>query len=298
MKDKEILDILRKNNIEMFPVRSSLDVDCDVVLDSENLNDFIKFCNLINNRIAFYEILYIELDDYKVDEDEVRELTEGIISERIEESYFEYGNELKLEDFREEIHKVVEKVKTHNKKVCQKINALNEPEVFSADIYVIYNGVSVGVRLMSDYMKDYPMTNEVMDNLEVDVISLIEPKILMHIIDKDTYYAQEEERRNQKRERERQEWEEQAEREQKEWEEKRRLDIEKYENAMQEIEKNLWNDKSLMECTTKKSRHIYAKKLSRECSERYDMYITISDLEILVNDVYEIAVKQLKNNIE
>lgn len=269
MNGKDILEKLHQNQIEIFPVKTGLDADCDIILDGNNLDEFVRFCNSINNRIAFCEITYIELEDYVVDKDSLIEAIKDTISDKLERTYFERENELNLDDFYDEINIISQRIDAHNESVRQKITALKEPEIFFADVYVIYNGVQVGVSMSSDYMDNYPIAPQLAEILKDEIISLITPKLSSCEIDRITYLNQEAEQR------------------QHEWEEQERLEKEHRQEIMDKIETFIENDTSLLECTTKQSRRAYAKRLSKIYSEKYNMRIAIIDLETMVNDIYE-----------
>lgn len=268
MKEKEILGKLYENQIDVFPVKTGLDSECDVVLENSNIDEFIRFCNLTNNKVAFCEIAHIELEDYVVDEDEIREKIYEAVAEKLEESYFDEGRELTVDDFKDEINKMINEICVHNMRVKDKISALNEPEILFADVYVIYNGVQVGVSMRSDYMDDYPMAFEIIEVLRENVEELIAPKLALYEMDSDSYY------------------EKRFEQQQREREEKRRAEREKYQRALLEIEEFIKNDNSLFKCTNRKLRHAYAKRIAEEYSEKYELHITIGDVEVKVDEVY------------
>lgn len=269
MKEKDILEKLYENQIEVFLVKTGLDVECDVILENNNMDEFIRFCNFTNNKVAFCEMTYVELEDYVVDEDEIREEIREVLEEKLEESYFDEGNELTADNFNDEINKLIKDVQVHNKKVTAKINALNEPEIFFADIYVIHNGVQVGVSMHSNYMEEYPMAFEVMEEMKENIEELIVPKLALYEMDRSSYF------------------EKMVEQRQREREEQRRAEREKYQKTLLEIEVFIKNDASLSKCTNRKLRHAYAKRIAEEYSEKCELRITIADVEAKVDEIYE-----------
>lgn len=269
MKEKDILKKLHENQIEVFQVKTGLDVECDVVLENNDIDGFIRFCNLTNNKVAFCKVTYVELEDYVVDEDEIRDEIREVFRLKLKESYFDEGNELTTDDFTDEINKLIKDVQVHNKKVTAKINALIEPEIFIADIYVIHRGVQVGVSMYSDYMEKYPMAFEVVEEMKENIEELIVPKLALYEMDRSSYFKKLVEQR------------------QHEKNEQRRAEREKYQKTLLEIEVFIKNDASLSKCTNRKLRHAYAKRIAEEYSEKSELRITIADVEAKVDEIYE-----------
>lgn len=264
MKKDDILRVLEENRIQAFEVETGLDVGCDILLKDCSLNKFTNFCHSIGKEIAFYEVTYIGLEDYIVDEHETHERIERIISSKLESCYF--GDiELSTEDFKEEINQKMQEICKHNSAVVKRIAALNEAEVWIADVYVIYDGVQVGVRLTSEYMDDYPMAFEIEDALEESVTELISDKISRYEVNESSHY----------------------ERLMREMEEQRNQEKEQRKKAMTEIEEFIEEDTSLLECTNQKLRHAYAKQIAEEYSTKFDVAIRIGDVEVIADKIYK-----------
>lgn len=262
MVRSDVLRTFQKNNISAFEVMTGLDIDCDVILKDCDLMGFVEFCHSINKNIVFYQFLDLELEDYIVDEDNIRNSIKEIIEDKLEDNC--YDEPLTVSDFDDEINKKMHAIHQHNIEVKKRVTALKQVEILFASIYVIYDGMQVGIKLDNDYMDDYPMAFEIEENLEADVLGLIEDKLSMYEIDDASRFER---------------WE--MEREQKRIEEK-----EKRDKALDEICNFVTNDISLRNCTNQKLRHAYSKQIAEEYSEKYGVLITIGSAEAVVEEIY------------
>lgn len=255
----DILKTLEMNELKVFEVMAGLDVDCDVVLKDCDVAGFLKFCDSINSDVVFCHFLDLELEDYLIDENHIRET----IIEIVEDKYQDTG--LSIEDFENEISEKMNDIQKYNAKVRKKFSELRQKEILFASIYVVYNGMQVGINLYNDHMEGYPMAFEIEEGLEKDILELIEDKTTIYETDGGSRYEC---------------WE-------KEWEQRRIEEKEKREQALVEIRDLVANDASLCNYTNQRLRHAYSKKIAEQYSEKYDVQITIGSVEAVVEECYK-----------
>ena len=66
---EEFLKLCEKNNIQAFETLTEYDEDTDILLATDDINEFIRFCTSFNINCIFYNLeLYEGKDVYKLDE--------------------------------------------------------------------------------------------------------------------------------------------------------------------------------------------------------------------------------------
>lgn len=270
MTKKDLLKIFKSKKIQFFEVENILDEDCDIILSSDDYDCFFDFCAMTNSKVAFYNTMYIDEKDYLVDEDAIRESIDEIIYDKISRCYFNDEDELNIEDFEAEISQIMKQIKKHNESVVRALSTLNDDELFSTDLFAIYNGVQVGIKVFNETIMNQYLTNtQIEKELEKTVMEVIEKKLSKYEFGEHLHsrsYVN-------------------FEKERKEFEAKQK-------EALEEAEKFLEQDETIIELTNQKLRHAYAKKIAKEYGERYGAYITISDVEVIIDKLY----KDLKAN--
>lgn len=268
----DILKRLNSSGIKTYSVLTGLDYDCDIILEKSNVEELIRFCDATGNRVAFYEVIYPELEDYIIDEEEFQGNLACAIEERLEDSYFSDGESLTISDFSKEIQRARKKVHQRNVSAEEEFSKIQEGEFLYLSIYVIHNGVQVGIVLKNDRMQSCSLNNDADEILEQILEMEINPKISAKELDEETR------------------WENFR----KRMEEERRQEQEKKRHLMEEIKQKIEEDPSVIECTNGRLRHAYAKKLAAQYTEQHGLNIFIGDVEDVVNQRY----RYLKNTLK
>lgn len=127
ISEDKLLELLEAENINAFKIISEFEYRAFIWLQSESIEELIKFakCNNINS--IFYDYIYYYKEDYKFDLEEV---------------------ELCVD---EDIFKLIKKdIIAYNKKV-DKIDFSKEKGVH---IYVVYQGQKIGILLLDNWMEE------------------------------------------------------------------------------------------------------------------------------------------------
>lgn len=268
----DILKRLNTSGIKTYSVLTGLDYDCDIILEKSDVEELIQFCDATGNRVAFYEVIYAELEDYIIDEEEFQGNLVCAIEERLGDSCFLEGESLTISDFNKEIQRARKQVRQRNVNAEKEFSKIREGEFLYLSIYVIHNGVQVGIVLKNDCMQNCGLNDDVDEILEQILEMEIDPKISAKELDEETR------------------WENFR----KRMEEERRQEQEKKRYLMEEIKQKIEEDPSVIECTNGKQRHAYAKRLAVQYTEQHGMTILIGDVEDIVNQRY----RHLKNALK
>jgi len=260
----EVLEKLHKNGLSTYSVLTGIEEEYDIVLSDSRLDEFVRFCDEIGNKVVFYQVDYVELEDYLVDEEIFRVSLESLIEEKIKETYFLEDDSLSLLDFQEEIRQALKRVRQRNTVARREYSKIKEGEYLQLSIFTLFNGVQVGIVLNNSCMEHEALEGDVEDLLE----EIFEATILPIIEEK---RLGEEER-----------WE----RFKQQMEEERKQEREKKQAVLKEIEEMIHEDESIADYTNGKQRHAYAKRVSEQYTERYGMPIRIGEVEDIVTQRY------------
>ena len=122
----ELLSILEKENLHAFKINVDLETKDIVLLQSESIDELIRFSKLNNINSIFYNYMNYDEKEYKLDLEEI---------------------ELYLE---EDIFKLIKKdIIKHNKEI-DKID-FSKPCI--VHIYVIYQGQKIGIIILDDWLE-------------------------------------------------------------------------------------------------------------------------------------------------
>ncbi len=135
----KLLEVLGKEKIYSFKTDVDLDYKNFILLQSESLEELIKFVKLNNINTLFYDYIYYSKDSYKFDLEEV---------------------EL---DIDETIFKLIKKdLISHNKK----IDNIDFSKPRLVVIYAIYQGQKVGIIILNSWLEDEEEILEIDEQLE------------------------------------------------------------------------------------------------------------------------------------
>lgn len=127
ISEDKLLELLEEENINAFKVISDFEYKTFIWLQSEKIEELIKFakCNNINS--IFYDYMYYDEEDYKFDLEEV---------------------ELRVD---EDIFKLIKKdIMAYNEKI-DKIDFSKEKGVH---VYVVYQGKKIGILLVDYWIEE------------------------------------------------------------------------------------------------------------------------------------------------
>lgn len=137
--EDKLLEVLEKENIYAFKADVDLDYEKFILLQSESIDELIKFAKVNNINSIFYNYIYYSEYDYKFDLEEVELNTD------------------------EDIFKLIKKdISDHNEKI-DKID-FSKPRV--AVIYVVYQGEKIGLMIIDYWLEEDEEILERDDQLE------------------------------------------------------------------------------------------------------------------------------------
>lgn len=254
--EKELLEELQKENLYGYEVRTSLDEDTDIILEKADLAEFIDFCKKSDSNIVFYAFDKDDKDDYYLDVENAEDFLFKSIEKHLNETMFGCGEDIDIDALVEKYSPEFQKVVSKNNELLDKIN-WDEPT--SIDIYVVYRGINVGIIIENE-------NDTLLETLDdINLLGFME----MIYDDIDSYCDRVSEEHHQS------------------WEQERAEAQKRHVEAVYEIKELLKTDEKLIEYTNGKLRHGYAKQLTETYSDKYDVYITVGEIDMLVDAAYK-----------
>jgi len=260
MNEKALLMICKKHNMKAFKVTSGLDEDTDIILDTEELEYLFEVCKCYDVKCLYYHFIMSSKEDFLLNRDKVQNHIDNMISELGNE----YNSFTTYDTINIDVNAVMEKydeeiVELINKQNAE-LNQISFDKPLIMDIFFSNHGDRIGVTLYNDdidlqeeYLWHHGRLKEFERRIHKDILNQYETA-----------------REEMKRERELQIRQK----------EERRLE------AISEITTILTDNPRLYLCTNGKLRHAYAKELAEEYSKKYECYVAIGDVDVLVDQEY------------
>lgn len=264
--ERKFLDLCKAKGVEPFKVTTELD-ETDIFLDTEDINDFFRVCECYGMKCVFYSYVQQTKETYKLDQEKIIwNIKEFIESEGIRNHYNPFGFADDVIDFDYLIDKYSAKID----EIVEKQNELIEAHVWGTplmlEVFISCNGDRIGMTIFNDEIQaqgDLKWNNELIEELKRELEEEIELLYAENSRSKAAMYEKERKEREIR-----------------------------YNKAIEEIKTMLQTSDRLMDCTNGKLRHAYARDLANDFSEKYDCYITIGEVDALVEEEY----RKYKNN--
>lgn len=261
MDEKALLKICEKHNMKAFKVMTGLDEDTDIILDTEDLENLFDVCKCYDAQCLYYHFIMSSKEDFLLNRDKFQTRIDDIISQigKVYNSFTTYDVihidvSTLMEKYDDEIIKLINRQNNDLNKI-----SFEKPLVM--DVFFSSHGDRVGITIYND-------------NIDPQEECLWHHKYLEEFEEKvrkeihNLYY---EARETMKKDRELQVKQEQ----------------ERHSEAMAEIAVLLTDSHRLYLCTNGKLRHAYAKELAEEYSKKYECYVAIGDVDVLVDQEYK-----------
>ena len=261
IKENILTKLFKKEGIDLFKTITSLDVDNDVFLDKADPGEIIQLCRCMSEQVAFY-CYFEEVHTDNIDLEKMKTLFKKYIDEEFFSGIHAWSVPIEDDDIDRIISnydaEVADLIKEYNTEQAGRDNDNTQDTLV---IYIIHAGKRIGV-LISDDIEDVDSdlsefnkaANDIQERMLQDVISL---------------YEERKHEEQEKREREKEEWQE------------------RYNTAIQRIRDEIQSSDEILSKTNAKLRHSYAKNLVNKYSDEYDVYITIGEIDVLVDTEYK-----------
>ena len=256
----KILDIFTKNGIIAFATYQCLDDEKNIVLESEDVNDIVKLCKAYGINCVFYNAMSADNSDYEMNCEEVADY----IIKKANDEYCIYDlgypltDEMKTE-YQDIIDKYVliacDKSKTQNKQLEQCV--IDGIEYL--DIFISVSGERIGISIIDD-----EVTPDWVED-KADIWETIKDELAEEL---NNFFDSCEAEDDAKWEAEMAEYEA------------------NYDKAIEEIKGEAEKSDELMKCTNEKLRRVYAKELISKYKKKYDIALTVLEVDSIVTQIY------------
>ena len=261
INEKEFLKICNEKGLKAFKVTTELD-DADIQLDSDELDTFFEVCKCYDVGCVFYSYIQQTKEMYELDREKlVKHIEEFVNRDIIRVRYNPFGFDDDAIDVDVLVEKYEQKIDTIIKKQDKVFDDYKWGKPMLLEVFMTAHGDRIGITLFNDELQSEneliwksSVIEELDRELEADIASMYEE------------YSR---AKSEKYEKERQERER------------------KHDAAVDEIKDLLVTSDKLMKCTNGKLRHAYAKELTDEFCEKYDCYLTIGEVDVLVESEYK-----------
>lgn len=260
IKEKELIRAFEKKGITLFQTFTMLDEETDIVLNSGDINEFIKLCEVYGEKCAFYSFLEADINtilDFDRIHNTIIESVCDICKQEINPGFSCIASVSE-----DDIDEIVDKYEDYIKKIIDDLSNKNvEIDPIMLDIYVPVGGSRIGISIFEEEDKEsniyIGILNEQIDFIIEKIVK--EVKKLQEKRDNDMMKSFEEMR------------------------EKKRIET---KEKLEEIKEEVRQNKELNNLTNKKLRHNYAKELYEKYHST-DLYFGISDIDVIIDIEYK-----------
>ena len=259
--ERKFLELCKVNGVKPFKVTTELD-DTDILIDTEDVNDFFDVCKCYGVKCVFYSYIQQTKENYELDKERlIKHIEEFVNSSDIRVRYNPFGFDDDVIDF----EFLLEKYEARIEEIIEEQNKLMKNYKWGTplmlEVFMSCNGDRIGITMFNneaDEKTELKWNAKLIEELEKE-------------LKEDIAVMYEENSKNR------------AEMREKELEETNH----RYNEAIEEIKTILKTSEKLMECTNGKLRHAYARDLANDYSEKYDCYITIGEVDVFVDEEYK-----------
>ena len=262
ISEKDFLKKCKSEGLQAFKVTTELD-EVDIILDTEDLNQFWNVCRCYGTKCIFYSYFFQTPENYILSKEVLlNHVEEFIRSSDLRQKYNPWG-------FNDDAFNPVDLINKYNNRIDQLIckqqvslKNISWGEPIYLEAFMTSNGDRIGIRITSNDISKKTEWEELGEKLIAELDAEIENEVA-------TLYHEYSESQAEAREKERAATES------------------RYNTAITEIKSFLTESDKLMTCTNGKLRHAYARDLADEYSQKHDCYITIGEIDVLVDTEYK-----------
>lgn len=265
ISEKDFLDICKLNGLKAFKVTTELD-DTDILLDTDDINVFLEVCRCYSITCVYYSYVEQMREAYEINKDQLMEHIEDFISSNeIRIRYNPFG----FNDDAIELDSLLEKYECKIDEIIDRQSHLIEKcewgTPLALEVFIPHYGDRIGISIFNDSLNvqsELKWYSKLIEDLDEE----LEKEIAFLYSENNRIKAEQHEKEIQEREK-------------------------RHDNAIIEIKALLQSSERLMKCTNSKLRHAYARDLADDYSEKYCCYITIGEIDVLVDEEYKIRKK-------
>ena len=256
VNEESLLQLCKDNGIEAFEVLEGLDLDTDIILNTDDIEEVFRLCRCYNEKVVFYSYT-VDTNENDSNVDNIKRKVKCLV-ERQSTAYTDswFDRLISSEDIDEIIEKHAEDIKCISVSSVKTVGKVNS---IMLDVFISHYGNRMGVSICVEAEDDE-------DNNSDDSVNKLVDTIVAEI---DIIHKQRIDVRTAEYERERKERQE------------------RHNEAITTIKEELSNSDKILECTNGKLRHAYAKDLVAKYSEQYDIGITIGEVDVIVDLEYK-----------
>ena len=258
VNEETLLKLCKDNGLEAFETMDGLDWDTDLILNSDDIDEVFRLCKGYNEKVIFYSY-NLDMDD-EISSDNIEEKIRNAVKNKTEQytnNWFGI-NLVNYSDIDVLIDKHLEDIQYLSVNLDTEEHKINS---ITLDVFISHAGDRMGVSICVESEENnnkISNTEHSFENLVNTIVSEVE-----------TLHNQRVCEREAERNREREEIEKQ------------------YNSAIKEIKEEVANSNRLLECTNGKLRHAYARDLANKYADKYDIRITIGEVDGIVDLEYK-----------
>ncbi len=260
LQEEELIEFFKNNGITAFRAKYNVDEDMDVLLHSKELNVFLEVCNILQQKVVFYNYHIFGGNEDDTNKKSIVFHIKNYIKEYSQNKGWLYEEPISEQDRVELEEKYCSIALDHIN--LRKKKGMDKEIPFKCEIYVPYNGCMIGLICEEQEGMDEEVLQADLDlmlmNLERDMKKDIDSLL--------------ENKRNERAEK---------------WERERAAEKIKYQNAIEEIKKELAQNDELMTYTNGKMRQSFSRDLTQIYKEKYNVHINIGTVNMLVEQEYK-----------
>ena len=256
VNEETLIQLCKDNGVEAFDVLEGLDWDTDIILNTDDIEEVFRLCRCYNEKAIFYSYT-VDTKEYDSDVDNIKRKVKGLVEKKsiaYTDSWF--NRVINSEDIDEIVERHTDDIKRISVLFTKTDGEVNS---ITLDVFISHYGDRMGVSLCVEAEDSKNGDFEDSVNKLVDII----------IGEIDALHKQRIEERTTEYERECKEREE------------------RYNEAINAIKNEISNSNKILECTNGKLRHAYARDLATKYSEKYDIGITIGEIDVIVDLEYK-----------
>lgn len=257
VNEETLLQLCKDNDVEAFEVIEGLDLDTDIILNTDDIEEVFRLCRCYNEKAVFYSYT-VDTNDNNL----AQKAIEQRVSVLVEEKSFAYNTRswLNREITSEDIDNAIEKHTEDIRKIALiQTEERDQINSITLDVFISHYGDRMGVSTCVETEENEGGYTESSIDKLVDTI----------VAEIDIVNRQRIDKRNAEYEKECKEREE------------------RYNAALAAIKEEISGSDKILECTNGKLRHAYARNLANRYSEQYDIGITIGDVDVIVDLEYK-----------